>query len=285
MPGEVNSENYVVIQGWMLNDLDIKGNELIVYAIIYGFSQVEGQVFNGSLQYLANWTKSTKQGVMKNLKSLVDKGYIVKIDKYVNGVKFCEYHATKFNRVLNKVEEGMQQSLTPPIKQSLPNNLSSNKIVNIKEEKKERKKENNKSNYDLIIDELVNDADIKDAILEFIKMRKLIKAPLTDRALKQLITKLYSLSTNKEEQLEILNNAILNNWKSIYPLKKEATNNYNASNRNTRVEIVPDWLNKQPKREEATAEEVEELKKGFEEIDFEQRRKKLQEKLKRKYAK
>lgn len=123
MVSKVQNENYVVIQGWMLNDLKLKGNELIVYAIIYGFTQIEGQLFNGSLQYLADWTNSTKQGVVKNLKSLIEKGLIMKNDKYINGVKFCEYYTTKFNMVCNKVDGGMQQSLIPPIQQSLTNNI------------------------------------------------------------------------------------------------------------------------------------------------------------------
>ena len=97
MASKVSRENYILIAGWMLTDLELKGNELLVYACIYGFSQAENQVFNGSLQYLADWTNSTKQGVTKNLKALEEKGYISKNEKYINGVKFCEYYATKFN--------------------------------------------------------------------------------------------------------------------------------------------------------------------------------------------
>lgn len=114
--GEIKSyverENYITIQGFMIKDLCLKGNELIIYAIIYGFSQLENQYFNGSLKYLAEWTNSTKQGVKKALKSLEGKGFIVKKDKYINNVKIVEYYTTKFNRVLNKVAQGMQQSLT-----------------------------------------------------------------------------------------------------------------------------------------------------------------------------
>lgn len=127
---KVKSDNFVTIQGFMVKDLELKGNELMIYAIIYGFSQTEGQVFNGSLQYLADWTNSTKQGVSKNLKSLVDKGCLQKNEKYINGVKFCEYYATKFNRVLNKVDGGIQQSLIGGIKQSLTNNIDIHNIDN-----------------------------------------------------------------------------------------------------------------------------------------------------------
>lgn len=118
----VRRDNYVVIQGWMLSEMKLKGNELILYAVIYGFSQAENQTFSGSLQYLADWTNSTKQGVMKSLKSLEAKGMIIKKDTYINKVKFCEYYATKFNGVSNKVDEGMKQSLTGGSKQSSTNN-------------------------------------------------------------------------------------------------------------------------------------------------------------------
>ena len=59
----IKNENFIVIQGFMINELDLKGNELIIYAIIYGFSQDGENKYTGSLNYLANWTNSTKQGV------------------------------------------------------------------------------------------------------------------------------------------------------------------------------------------------------------------------------
>lgn len=115
---KVNSKNYVNLQGFMVKELHLKGNELIIYGIIYGFSQEEGQVFSGSLKYLADWTSSTKQGVIKCLKSLEEKGYIVKRERYINNVKFCEYYATMFNRggkqclPNNKEEDNKEENYT-----------------------------------------------------------------------------------------------------------------------------------------------------------------------------
>ena len=108
----INNDNYIVIQGFMVNKLKLKGNELVVYAIIYGFSQVKGQRFTGSLQYLADWTNSSKQGIQKNLKTLLDKQLIAKEDKIINGVKFVEYYTTELYRVCNSVAGGMQLSCT-----------------------------------------------------------------------------------------------------------------------------------------------------------------------------
>lgn len=126
---KVRSENFIAVQGWMITELGLKGNELLIYACIYGFSQAENQSFTGSLQYLADWTNSTKQGVIKCLKALVEKGLIVKKENTINGVKFCEYYTTKLNTLLNKVEYPIKQSLTGGSQQSLPNNIDLDNIT------------------------------------------------------------------------------------------------------------------------------------------------------------
>ena len=131
---KVKRENYITVQGFMLTDLKLKGNELLIYACIYGFSQTENQVFNGGLQYLADWVNSRKQSVIKCLKSSEEKGYIIKKEQYINGVKSCEYYTTELNTLLNKVEYPIKQSLTGGIKQSLTNNIELDKLLdNIKE--------------------------------------------------------------------------------------------------------------------------------------------------------
>lgn len=122
----IRETNFVTIQSYMVTDLKLKGNELIIYAIINGFCQDGEHKFNGSLQYLADWTNSTKQGVIKNLKSLVEKGYIIKNSENINGVNKVEYYTTMFNR-------GIKQSLIGGIKQSLTNNIYIDKIEDIKE--------------------------------------------------------------------------------------------------------------------------------------------------------
>ena len=142
----VKNENYILIQGWMLNELALKNNELLIYSIIYGFSQTTGTEFTGSLQYLADWCSCTKQGVLKCLKSLVNKNLIIKRDIFNNGVKFCAYSInfeilTKFNSIKQSLI-GIKQSLPGPIKQSLPNNIDSNNINNNIDISK-----NNKSKY------------------------------------------------------------------------------------------------------------------------------------------
>lgn len=96
--------------------------------------------------------------------------------------------------------------------------------IDINNKKKERKKKT----YDEIINSMIDDIDIKNSIYEFIKMRKLIKKPMTDRAVTMLINKLNKLSNSKEIKIKILEKSILKNWSDIYPYKEEGNNDFNA---------------------------------------------------------
>ena len=88
----IKDGTYAVLQSWMLKELNLKGNDLIIYAIITGFSQDGESSFNGSLQYLADWTNSTKQGVIKSLKNLLDRQLISKKETYKNNIKFVDFY-------------------------------------------------------------------------------------------------------------------------------------------------------------------------------------------------
>lgn len=76
---KIKNENYLTIQGWMINELGLKGNELICFAVIYGFSQTIGQDFTGSYQYLADWCNIDRRAVIRVVNNLCAKGYVIKV--------------------------------------------------------------------------------------------------------------------------------------------------------------------------------------------------------------
>ena len=110
----MEKNNFITIQGWMRTELDLRGNDLLVYAIIYGFSQDEENKFTGSLKYLADWCGATKQGIQKNLSNLLEKGLIKKSEEIKNGLKVCSYSCTPYNSVVH------------PIQLSCTNNIDNN---------------------------------------------------------------------------------------------------------------------------------------------------------------
>lgn len=133
---KVNPENYVTIQGWMITELGLKGNELIIYAVIYGFTQNgEGQMYSGTLGYLCDWTNLSKVSVIKTLNRLVEKRFIEKHEEFRNGIKFCKYCATNLTTGKESLP-GSKDSLPGGGKESLPGGKES-LLNNTIEEKKE----------------------------------------------------------------------------------------------------------------------------------------------------
>lgn len=133
----VKENSFITVQAFMVNDLHLKGNELLIYAIIHGFSQDGESEFTGSLQYLADWCNTSKQTIITALQSLCEKQLIIKNVEFKNNVKFCTY---KSSGVFKNFDGGSQKSLTGYSKNfnggsqnSLPNNINNNISNNIKE--------------------------------------------------------------------------------------------------------------------------------------------------------
>jgi len=122
----MKNENYFVIQGWMVNELQLKGNDLLIFAIIYGFSQNGESKFFGSLRYLQESIGCSEPTVRKALNSLIDQGLIIKHQRITNNVTFNEYSITKNSLVPLK-------NLWVPPKDRLGNNIEDKEISSILE--------------------------------------------------------------------------------------------------------------------------------------------------------
>ena len=74
------SKSYITIQGWMVSELGLSGNELIVYALIFGFSQDGKSEFVGSYNYISGFTGLSRQTAVKVVERLEKRGLIKKIE-------------------------------------------------------------------------------------------------------------------------------------------------------------------------------------------------------------
>ena len=148
----IKDENFCQISGWMINNLDIKGTDLICYAIIYGFSQAKGTYYTGSAAYLAEWTKTTVRCIRNSLKALQEKGYIkiIKIDdthsKYKaivpkaktkekpakNGEKVSLYNGEKISPLMVKKFHHNGEKISPNNNKNNINNINKpDSLINI----------------------------------------------------------------------------------------------------------------------------------------------------------
>lgn len=169
-----------------------------------------------SNKYIADFCQCSESKVSKSITKLIELGYLV-LKSFNGRTRVLQSCLVKNARQTSKKGEADSEKM-PAI------NINNNKENITKERKKEDKP---KTNYDqIIMEDFPSEwSEAKDAMYEFIKMRKFIKKPLTDRALVLLIKELKELSgMNQSIAIKILNRSIMNNWQGIFPLKQEFNN-------------------------------------------------------------
>ena len=120
----VRSSNYVTILSPMITVLKLKGNELLIFALIHGFSQDGQSTFKGSLQYLIEWTGLDKTTIIRLLKQLVEKRVIKKIEYEENKIKHCEYVSNYWEILEDSTR--LQNATTPRLQNATEYNNNNN---------------------------------------------------------------------------------------------------------------------------------------------------------------
>ncbi len=227
----IKNENYITVQGWMLNELGLKGNSLIIYATIYGFSQTDDCKFTGSANYLAEWCGCSRQTVITILNKLVADNLIIKQEKFKNNVKFCYYSVdltgckNSLQGDVKKFDRGMSKNLTGGCQNSLHNNIDiNNKNKNI-EDNIDKKNSKKKSKIDTKIESIEKkclEYDLEDEVIELLSrfFRNLLEnhKMVTDDKINAILTKLAKVNTKTQ----------------ILAIKLSLDNGY--------MNIDPDWL-------------------------------------------
>lgn len=238
---KIRDDNYYQITGWMINRLNLKGTPLKVFAIIYGFSQDGESEFNGSRQYLVDFTNSSKPTVDKALDELCESEYIFKNSKVINNIKINSY---KVNLPLvRELCWGSKETLPPRKetlqgggKETLPNNKSlDNKEDNKEDKEKKERKPAVANSFDTLIENYLSDdgksikyqdaEERRELLKEWLKVRKAKRAAMTDRAIELNLNKLDNLAfKSKMSVVEYLKEVICRGWAAFFEIK-----NYNDS--------------------------------------------------------
>ena len=102
--------------------------------------------------------------------------------------------------------------------------VKQSKVKQSKEEEskeKESKEKQAESGFAPLLSE-VEDQELKKLYEEYLKMRELIRAPMTECAVESLIRRVNDLEPNNVgRQKKLLETAILNGWKNVYPVRDE----------------------------------------------------------------
>lgn len=105
------------------------------------------------------------------------------------------------------------------------NSIDKNSIEEDNIEKENIKRKSEKDHFEEIIDNYTDNPEFKEAINEFIKMRKSIKKPLTENALKRTLKKLDQLSNDELIQIKILQQSVDYCWQGIFELQDNKNKN------------------------------------------------------------
>lgn len=91
-----------------------------------------------------------------------------------------------------------------------------------KEIDKDNKTKKQKSK-NLLIEEYTDNEELRLSLQAFVEMRKTIKKPLTDYAMKLALNSLTKLSSDDDTKIMIVNNSVQNSWQGFYELKNQST--------------------------------------------------------------
>ena len=231
----MNKGYYAIIPANVRYDKDLPANAKLLYGEITALCNEKGYCW-ASNGYFADLYGVSKVTVSRWIKALSDKGYItteVELKENSNEVlhRYIKIVDTPINKNVGTSPQNCKEGINKNVN-TLPtkmlrglnknvkgNNTVNNTINNTVDNKKERKKGAEQTDYDQIINSLIFNEEVKTELYEFIKMRKFIKKPLTNKGLELIIDELLKLSTNPDEQIEILDSSIANNWAGLYPLK------------------------------------------------------------------
>lgn len=76
MTSKEKTNEYYKIYDFMIQQLNLKGVELLVYALLYSFTTTGEGKFTGSIKYLAERTNCTKRSIITCMSSLLKRNLI-----------------------------------------------------------------------------------------------------------------------------------------------------------------------------------------------------------------
>lgn len=127
----------------MLTDLDLHGKELMAYAIIYGFSQDGAGWFVGGRSYVAEWIGCNDKTAGALLKSMTDKGLLVRREAVTDTGKTYRYQAVA-PRAKNAHTSGENE---PTMGEKRPTPRAKNAHITTKEDYNEDYKRESKGRF------------------------------------------------------------------------------------------------------------------------------------------
>lgn len=203
------TRDYTVMSNYHLKDkrLSLKAKGLL--SLMLSLSDE----WSYSIAGLVAISKENETAIKSTLKELKGCGYLTVTKKMPN-----ETDSGRIEYEYNIYE-------LPQEKQEVENLGVENQVqLNTKKattKKKESKKDEDRRSYEDIINSLVDDPKVKEALQIYLQMRVMQKKAPTNNALILLVERLKELSQKAEEQVAIINQSTRGGYTDFYSLKKQ----------------------------------------------------------------
>lgn len=111
----ITDNNHFTIQGWMRTKLNLEGVDLLVFAIVYSFSQDGESEFRGSIEYIKDFIGKSRDTVIRSLKYLNSRKLVKRVDHNTEDGKTNGYivDIDTLNTLLTNAEGGIANCDTP----------------------------------------------------------------------------------------------------------------------------------------------------------------------------
>ena len=207
---------FAVIPADVRYDKTLSASEKLFYAEIVALTHKDGRCW-ASRRYFADLYGVDERTISRWTTKLAERGYIeVRVIRNAQKAILRRNIALKvFHTPSDKnVPTYGQKCPYPSDKNVAENNTSNNnKVSKVNARPVE--------NFDSIIESATESSELREALIEFVKFRKLIKKPMTNKALELIIGKLNKIATTDRERVEILNQSIERGWAGVFALKSD----------------------------------------------------------------
>lgn len=227
------TNNYTVMSNEHLKDkrLSLKAKGLLSVMLSLP------DTWDYSISGLVAICKESETAVKSTLNELKSCGYLVVTKKMPNETESgrIEYAYDIFEKAQTEkqlvekqgVENLVVENLgVENVRQLNTKEANTDKSNTDKSTTNNKKKEGKRAGYDEIIDSYTENGELRSALVEFVKMRKMMKKPLTNKALSLLLTSkkgLDGLASNDAEKIDIVQQSIMRGWMGFFQLKDDSS--------------------------------------------------------------
>ena len=214
---------FINIQGWMISRLGLKSNELLVFALIYGFSVDGIHSFNGGRAYISKLLGIGSATACRVIESLVNKGIIVKQNNTINSVTVSNSYTINheyINQLLNDAENTSDcenndfiHDDEQSIKETEKSHENANRIVLSTNPTKSTKSTKSGKINQITAETLVSEYGVSEQVAnDWVNMRKSKRAPISETVINGLIREAGKANLTLDNVLQI---CVERNWQGF----------------------------------------------------------------------